>query len=211
MYEWGELFKVTVALLAIVNPIGGIPVFISATAGWAAPERARTARVAAVTVSSVLLAALFLGDRLLEFFGISIASFMVGGGILILSLAMSMLQARESPLRQTPEEAQEVGDRQAVGVVPLGIPLLAGPGAISSVIIAAHRTHGSLFGHIQLVLPILFVSLLVWSVFLLSARIASRLGTTGINIATRLMGLILAAMAIEFIAKGLGDLFPKLL
>jgi multiple antibiotic resistance protein len=211
MHEWGDLFKIAVALLAIVNPIGGIPIFISATRGWAAPERARTARIAAVTVSSVLLAALFLGDRLLEFFGISIASFLVGGGILILSLAMSMLQARESPLRQTPEEAQEVADRQAVGVVPLGIPLLAGPGAISSVIIAAHRTHGSLIGHVQLVLPIIFVSLLVWGVFLLSVPIANRIGTTGINIATRLMGLILAAMAIEFIAKGLGELFPKLL
>lgn len=210
MHEWSDLFKITVGLLAIVNPIGGIPLFISVTRGWPATERARIARTVAFTVFSVLLTTLFLGDRILEFFGISISSFQVGGGILLLLLAVSMLQARESPIRQTPEEAEEAADRQAVGVVPLGIPLLAGPGAISSVIIASHQAHGGLIGQLRLAIPVLLISLLVWGVFLLAVRISNRLGTTGINIATRLMGLILAAMAVEFIAKGLTELFPRL-
>jgi len=211
MHEWSDLFKTTIGLLAIVNPIGGIPIFISATRGWSDQERAKTARTVAITVFSVLFASLFLGDRILDFFSISISSFLVGGGILVLLLAISMLQAKESPIRQTPEEAEEAADKQAVGVVPLGIPLLAGPGAISSVIIAAHHVKGGIIGHAKLVLPILLISLIVWGIFLLSVRIANRFGTTGINIVTRLMGLILAAMAVEFIAKGLGELFPKLL
>lgn len=211
MHEWQQLFKITVALLAIVNPFGGIPVFIGATHGWRPGDRARTARTVALTVFAVLALAAFTGDRILDFFNVSIGSFMVGGGILVLLLAISMLQARESPIRQTPEEAVEVADRQAIGVVPLGIPLLAGPGAISSVIIAAHQfRHGDLLGHVLLLGPILVVTLVVWGVFLLGGRIARRLGRTGLNIVTRLMGLILSAMAVETIARGLMELFPKL-
>lgn len=211
MYEWHQLFKITVALFAIVNPFGGIPIFISATSGWSARDRARTARTVALTVFCVLAVAAFTGDRILDFFNISIGSFLVGGGILILLLAISMLQAKESLIRQTPEEAVEAADRQAIGVVPLGIPLLAGPGAISSVIIAAHQfRHGDFVGHVMLLIPIATVALVVWGIFLLSGRISRRLGKTGINIVTRLMGLILAAMAVEFIARGLIELFPKL-
>lgn len=211
MQEWHQLFKITVALFAIVNPFGGIPIFISATHGWTPRDRARTSRTVALTVFAVLALAAFTGDRLLEFFNVSIGSFMVGGGILVLLLAISMLQAKESPIRQTPEEAVEAADREAVGVVPLGIPLLAGPGAISSMIIAAHQfRHGDLVGHVMLLIPVAVVSLVVWGIFLLSGRISRRLGKTGINIVTRLMGLILAAMAVEFIARGLMELFPKL-
>lgn len=211
MHEWHQLFKITVALFAIVNPFGGIPIFISATSGWTARDRARTSRTVALTVFVVLAIAAFTGDRILDFFNISIGSFLVGGGILILLLAISMLQAKESLIRQTPEEAVEAADRQAIGVVPLGIPLLAGPGAISSVIIAAHQfRHGDLVGHMLLLIPITTVALVVWGIFLLSGRISRRLGKTGINIVTRLMGLILAAMAVEFIARGLIELFPRL-
>ncbi len=211
MPEWHQLFKITVALLAIVNPFGGIPIFISATQGWSARDRKRTARTVALTVLVVLALAAFTGDQLLQFFNVSIGSFLVGGGVLILLLAISMLQAKESPIRQTQEEADEVADRQAVGVVPLGIPLLAGPGAISSVIIAAHQfRQGDFLGHVLLLIPIIAVTLVVWGVFLLGGRISRRLGRTGLNIVTRLMGLILAAMAVEFIARGLVELFPKL-
>ena len=211
MNEWHQLFKITVALLAIVNPFGGIPIFISATQGWSARDRARTSRTVAFTVFGVLALAGFFGDRLLEFFNVSIGSFMVGGGILLLLLAISMLQAKESPIRQTQEEVVEAADREAVGVVPLGIPLLAGPGAISSMIIAANQfRHGDFLGHVMLVIPVTVAALAVWGTFLLSNRISRRLGKTGINIVTRLMGLILAAMAVEFIARGLVELFPNL-
>lgn len=207
MIEWAYLFKIGLALFAIVNPIGSVPIFISATQGWPAEDRERTARIAAITVFLVLASSVFIGDRILDFFGISIPSFQVGGGILLMLIAISMLQGRISHVRQTPEEAQEVADREVIAVVPLSIPLLAGPGAISSMIIAAQQT-GSFWGHVSLVLPITVICLLVWITLRLSVNIAHRLGTIGINIVTRLMGLILAAMAVEFIAHGIHGLFP---
>jgi multiple antibiotic resistance protein len=210
MNDWSHLIKIGIALFAIVNPIGGVPVLLSATEGWSNADRARTVRTIALTVFMVLTASVFLGDQILMFFGISIPSFQVGGGILLLLMAISMMHAKQSGARQTPEEAQVAADREAVAVVPLSIPLLAGPGAISSMIIAADQS-GSLWGHVLLIGPVAVVSLLVWMILMLSVGIAHRLGTIGINIVTRLMGLILAAMAIEFMARGLGSLFPGLL
>jgi multiple antibiotic resistance protein len=207
MIDWDYLFKIGLALFAIVNPIGSVPIFISATQGWPAEDRERTARVAAVTVFLVLASSVFFGDRILDFFGISIPSFQVGGGILLMLIAISMLQGRISHVRQTPEEAQEVADREVIAVVPLSIPLLAGPGAISSMIIAAQQT-GTFWGHVSLVLPVTVICLLVWTTLRLSVNIAHRLGTIGINIVTRLMGLVLSAMAVEFIAHGIYGLFP---
>lgn len=210
MSEWAYLLKIGIALFAIVNPIGGLTVFITATEHWSATERQHTARTIALTVFTVLTLAVFVGDTLLAFFGISIPSFQVGGGILLLLMAISMLQARHGLLRQTPEEAEAAAQKEGLAVVPLSVPLLAGPGAISSMIIAAEQS-GSLWGHVVLVLPVAVVALLVWSIFSLATPIAQKLGTIGINIVTRLMGLILAAMAVEFMARGLGALFPGLL
>ena len=170
----------------------------------------RLARIVALTVFLVLAGALFLGELLLAWVGISIAAFMVGGGILLLLHAVSMLQARTSSLRQTPEETMEASERHAIGVVPIGIPLLAGPGAISSVIIYAHQASGGIFGFIMLLIPITAVCAVVWVTFLLAQPIATRIGHTGLNILTRLMGLLLAAMAVEIVARGLIRLFPGL-
>lgn len=209
MNHWNELFKITIALLAIVNPVSGIPVFLSTTADWSPSDRRRTARTVAITVFIVLTASALIGTYILEFFGISIASFQVGGGILLLLLAVSMMQARESGLRQTPEEQLEAADRHAVAVVPLAIPLLAGPGAISTMIIASHRVPGIVF-QLKLLLPAGAIALIVWITLLVSARLAQRLGTTGMNVITRLMGLTLAALAVEFIVRGLQELFPAL-
>ena len=209
MNHWNELFKTTVALLAIVNPIGGIPMFLSATEGWTASQRRGTARTVAVTVFLVLSTAALVGTQMLAFFGIGIASFQVGGGILLMLMAVSMMQARESGLRQTPQESEEAAAREAVAVVPLAIPLLAGPGAISTMIIASHRVPELGF-QIKLLVPAGIIAVLVWAVLLAAAGMAHRMGTTGMNVFTRLMGLALAALAVEFIAKGLQELFPGL-
>lgn len=209
MMDWPALFKVTIALFAIVNPIGSVPIFITATNGWGKQERAKTAKTIAITVGIVLTVATFLGDRILDFFGVSIPSFQVGGGILLLLMSISMMHAKQSGARQTPEEAQTLAEREAIAIVPLSIPLLAGPGAISSMIIAAQQ-NSSFAGHVSLILPITIIAMIVWLVLRLSAGISNQLGSIGINIVTRLMGLILAAMAVEFIAHGLIGLFPKL-
>lgn len=207
--EWAFLFKTAIALLAIVNPIGSVPIFITATDGWTRQDRARTAKTVSFTVFLVLVVAGLIGDRILHFFGISIASFQVGGGILLMMIAISMMHGKLSHARQTPEEAQAVAEREVIAIVPLSIPLLAGPGAISSMIISAEQS-GGLWGHLALALPVALVSAVVWMTLQLSVGIAQKLGSIGINVVTRIMGLILAAMAVEFIAKGISGIFPAI-
>ncbi|HEX7953202.1 MAG TPA: NAAT family transporter [Burkholderiales bacterium] len=209
MGEWTDLIKLTVALLAIVDPVAGIPVFLSTTTGYTQTERRRVTQIVAITVFGVLAVAALIGTQILRFFGISIPSFLIAGGILLLLMAISMLQAKESGIRQTPSEAEEASEKDAVAVVPLGIPLLAGPGAISTMIIATHQTH-HFIGHVMLLIPAAIIAFAVWTTFTAATRISARLGTTGMNIITRVMGLIIAAIGVEYIYRGLIELFPKL-
>ena len=207
--DFTYLLKSSVALLAIVNPIGSLPIFISATDGWSKADRAKTARTVALTVFIVLSVAAFIGDGVLNFFGISIPSFQVGGGILIMLISISMMHGKQGGTRQTAEEAESMAEREVIAIVPLSIPLLAGPGAISSMILSAQQ-QPTLLGHLSLIVPVVLVTIVIWLVLKLSDAITQQLGTIGINIITRLMGLILAAMAVEFIAHGLIGLFPQL-
>jgi len=204
-----SLFKISLALFAIINPIGSLPIFISATNGWSYQDRADTARTVALTVFIVLSVSVFLGDQILDFFGVSIPSFQVGGGILLMLIAISMMHGKQSGTRQTPEEAQTLAEREVIAIVPLSIPLLAGPGAISNVILFAQK-NSTFIGHLSLIIPVFIICMMIWLILRLSVSISRKLGIIGINIVTRLMGLILAAMAVEFIAHGLTGLFPRL-
>lgn len=204
--QYAKLFA---GLLAIANPLGVIPLFISMTADENKQQRRKTINVVAFGVGTILLVALFFGEPLLAFFGITIDAFQVGGGILILLMAIAMLHAKTSNIQQTDEEAHESIARESVAIVPLAMPLLAGPGAISTVILAAHSSTGVM--HYMIVAGgILLLSLLVWFALRLSPLVAARISATGINIFTRIMGLILMAIAVEFIAAGIKGLFPVL-
>jgi len=195
--------------MAIVNPLGVIPMFVSMTADETYKERLKTIDNVAVGVIVILLAVLFFGDLMLTFFGITIDSFRVGGGILVLLMAIAMLHAKTSPIQQTDEEATESIAKTSVAIVPLAMPLLAGPGAISTVILVAHKSNAPMH-YVLLAITILLLSMTIWAVLRLSPFIIRRLGPTGINIFSRIMGLILAAIAVEFIANGLKGLFPAL-
>jgi multiple antibiotic resistance protein len=207
--DWAVYAKFFTALLAIVNPFGIIPVFINLTSDLGERKRNRTCRVVAVSTMIILCVALILGETILRFFGISMASFKVGGGILILIMAISMLHARMSSVKQTEEEAIDSEEKEAVAVVPLGTPLLAGPGAISTVILYGQKynsiTHTSIF-----IFEIFLLALITWLSFRSANTIESILGRTGINVVTRIMGLFMAAVGVEFIANGLKQLFPVL-
>ncbi|MCW8845780.1 MAG: YchE family NAAT transporter [Gammaproteobacteria bacterium] len=209
MLEYSEYLKIFIGLLAIVNPFGAIPMFISMTADESTTQRRRTINQVAMGLTIILLVSLFAGDLLLGFFGITIDSFRVGGGILVLLMAISMLQAKTSSIKQTDEEADESIQKESVAIVPLAMPLLAGPGAISAVILAAHKAD-SLLGQLIIAGGILALSLVVWVVLRLSPWIAGRMGATGINIMTRIMGLMLTAIAVEFIVSGIKGMFPML-
>jgi len=206
-----ELVKAALALFAIVDPVGVIPIFLLATHGFTSAQRHSAARIAALTVMGVLALFTFVGEPMLSFFGIRLAAFSVAGGLLLLLLSLSMVQAHVSPQRQTQDEAMEAEEKDAVGVVPLGVPLLAGPGAITHVIVAAGAAPGDVLHQSLLLIPVVLVALSVWLSFRAAPMIARRLGKTGIHVVTRLMGLIIAAISIEMIASGLGSLFPGLL
>ncbi len=209
MIDLTNAVKILTAMLAIVNPLGAIPMFISMTTNETTRQRYRTARVAAFSVALILIVACLVGEPMLQLFGVSIPAFRVGGGLLVLSVAISMMHAQPSKIRQTDEEALEAEEKASVAVVPLAIPLLAGPGAISTMIIYAHNAGGWWeFG--VLLGNSVIVALAIWMALRLAIHISAYVGTTGINIATRVMGLLLTAIALEFIAAGLLELFPGL-
>jgi multiple antibiotic resistance protein len=205
-----DLAKATLALFAIVDPIGVIPIFLLATEGLKPAQSRAAARVAALTVGGVLALFAFAGEHLLGFLGIRLAAFSIAGGLLLLLLALSMVQAHVSPQRQTRDEAEEAEEKDSVGVVPLGVPLLAGPGAITHVVVTSGAARGDLLHQSALLIPVVLVALSVWVAFRAAPAIAQRLGRTGIHVVTRLMGLIIAAISVEMIAGGLITLFPGL-
>jgi len=206
-----DLYKPLIALLAIVNPIGVIPFFIHFTQGFDRQQRQRTIRIAAISACVVIAVSALAGLQIIEFFGISLASFQVGGGLLLLMSAMQMLNAQPAESRK--DDLSDGGERADAGasiaIVPLTIPLLTGPATISTMVIYAEKTkHWWQLG--VLVLYGVVIGVAVWIAFSLSGRIARVLGKTGINVMTRLMGLLLAALAVEVMSDGLVKLFPIL-
>jgi multiple antibiotic resistance protein len=209
MLDWAEYTKFFLALLVIVNPVGAVPLFVSMTEQHTVDEKRRIARAASAAVAVVLVLAAIAGQPLLAFFGITIASFKVGGAILILLLAISMMHATPTGEKQTPEEAREAEDKESIAVVPLAIPLLSGPGAISTTII--YSTGRSSLSHILLIIACcLLVSLVTWVALRAATPVSLWLGKTGVNIAIRLMGLLLAAVAVEIFTSGILVLLPGL-
>jgi multiple antibiotic resistance protein len=204
-----EYLRFLVTLTAVLDPFLAVPIFLTATASYGAPARVALVRVVAITVFVVLAAAALFGDTILALVGASLSAFRVGGGLVLLLMALAMLNAQAGGVRQSEEEAAELESGELRGVVPLAVPLLAGPGAISTTIIAAEKGGGAT--HLAAILGcIAIVSLLTWIALRAADAIRSRLGTTGLNIATRLLGLLLAALAIQTMAEGLKQLFPGL-
>jgi len=204
--------KWIVSLVAMLNPPGAIPTFLAVSEGSNDRERRRMARIAGVAVVGLLVGAVVFGQTILGYFGISMSAFRAAGGILLLLMAISMLQGRMSPSKQSPEETQDAeaaSDKLGAAVVPIALPLIAGPGSISTAVIYANQCRSSL-ETVLLIVAALVVGALVWIVLSLAAPIGRRLGRTGIRVTTRLMGLLLAAIAVEFIATGLRELLPGL-
>jgi multiple antibiotic resistance protein len=206
-------FKPLITLLAIVNPLAIVPFFIHYTQGFSRAQRKRTIWVSSFSAFVVIAASALLGLQILEFFGISLASFQVGGGLLLLTAALSMLNAQPAEARANADEVHDAEAKAAVGasiaVVPLTIPLLTGPATMSTVVIYAEKAKtfwqtGALVGYGVV------IALATALCFALAEPIARFLGKTGINVMTRLMGLILAALAVEVMSDGLVKLFPVL-
>ena len=203
--------KPLLTLLAIVNPIGAVPFFIHFTQNLNAAQRRRTAQVSAFSAFTVIALSALAGQKIIAFFGISIASFQGGGGMLLLISSLQMLNAQ--PAESKPTDLSEADAKldagASIAVVPLTIPLLTGPATISTMVIFAQRT--SYWWEVLVLVGYgVVVGIAVYLAFAASGRISRLLGRTGINIMTRLMGLILAALAVEIMADGLVELFPVL-
>jgi multiple antibiotic resistance protein len=203
-----EYLRYLVTLTAVLDPFLAIPIFLSVTAGRDTAGQRRLADAVTLTVFVVLAGAIFLGEAVLRVMGASLQAFQVGGGLVLLLMALAMLNAQAGSMRQTEAEAQEIAAGEVSGVVPLAVPLLAGPGAIGTSIIAGEA--GGATHKLALVVCLLLVCALLWFVLRAAHAVGERISKTGLNVATRLLGLLLAAIAIETMAEGLKRLFPGL-
>jgi multiple antibiotic resistance protein len=208
MLSLQEYLRFVVTLTAVLDPFIAVPIFVAASAGRHARARSRLAAAVTLTVVVVLAGSALFGEWLLKFLGASLPAFQVGGGLVLLLMALAMLNAEAGGVRQSRAEAAELRHGDISPVVPLAVPLLAGPGAISTTIIAAQAGGAA---HIAaLVGCILIVGALLWVMLSVAPAIGARMGTTGLNVATRLLGLLLAAISVETMASGLKGLFPAL-
>ncbi len=201
--------KKTITLFALVGPVTMVPIFLSATRGLDLPHKSRFARTIGLSVTIALLVATFLGMPLLGFLGVSLGAMQVGGGIIVLLLAIAMVLGRETSFKGLPNEAdsqQQVGE---ASIVPLAVPLLAGPAAFSYVM--GNSEWHSYADLTHVVLPILMVGGACWITFRTASHSATAIRQSTLDIVERVGGFILATMAVEMMATGLRSLFPILL
>ncbi len=208
MLPLDEYIKVFFGVLAIMGPFSALPIYVTLTNGKSKQEKNHLARQSSFYAWIVALCSVWLGTSILSFFNISIPAFRVAGGILLLTLAISMINAKVPGAKQTPEELKEAKlSNRDLAMIPFAIPLIMGPGAISTVIVFSHYTSG--IGHLLMMSVI--VSVLILNIYLslrAAAFLSEKLGLIGINVISRIMGIILASISIEFMASGLIQLFP---
>jgi multiple antibiotic resistance protein len=203
-----EYLHYLITLTAVLDPFLAIPIFVGVTAARDEASRRHLADIVTITVFLVLAGSALFGEALLKLMGASLPAFRVGGGLVLLLMALAMLNAKVGEMRQTRAEAAELEAGEVSGVVPLAVPLLAGPGAISTTIIAAQA--GGVVHVLALILCIALLCAVLWWLLRVAHAVGERMSTTALNVATRLLGLILAAIAIETMADGLKRLFPGL-
>jgi multiple antibiotic resistance protein len=190
------------SLFAIVDPFAVVPTFLAMTMRDTAEQRRRMARTACLTCAAVMAFFAAAGPAIFKLFGITLPAFQVAGGLVLLLSALDMLRAQKSPLKETPEEAAEGMGKDDIAITPLAVPMLAGPGAITTSIVLASKAQGipqkaTFYGLIAL------VALISYFVLTIAADGAKRLSPTLLNIVTRLMGLLLAAIGVQFILTAL--------
>lgn len=197
------------AVFVVTDPIGLVPIYLAMTQSHS-PEQRRKAAIRAAFVMAITLGAFALtGTALLSFFGISLGAFRIAGGILLFLLAIDMLRAQPSRQRTSPEEEAAGAEQIDVSIFPLGIPMLAGPGSIATVIVL--MTQASMPMERFVVFVAIGVTSIATAVILIGGTFAERrLGQTGLGVLERVMGLLLAAIAIQFVVDGTREVFPGL-
>jgi len=209
MMHWSEFLAFGAAMFTITNPIGNAALFLGMVDGMPAAKKRQTAIGAAIATAIILVVTVWLGERLLNFFGVSIPALETAGGLIIAMIGLSMLHAEPSGIHSKESERSAAKETDSIAVVPLAMPIIAGPGTISTVLVATHKNHG-LETNLIISGICIAAAVIVGVCFVFSGPMARVLGHTGINILTRFMGLILTAIAIGMLASGLTKLLPGL-
>ena len=209
-----EIIKIILAFLVLINPFGALTLFLDSTRGYSMNNRRKVARVACLTIFITISFFTIVGETLLKALGISIGSFQLAGGILVFLIALNMMNGDGNPVKPDQENFDVEYDKHAApstasAVVPLAIPMMIGPGGISTVIIYSSQVSGMLQVSAILIAG-LFISLFCYLALMAAGRISRLLGDTGLNIMSRIMGMLLAAVSIEIIVNALRTLFPDL-
>lgn len=198
-------------VFAIVNPIGNIPFFYAVTDGYTREDKKRVAAKTCIVTAAVLFTFALFGQWIFSIYGITIPSFRIAGGILLFSIAFSMLQGQKSKTKLTDEERDEAMQKDSVGIVPLGIPMFAGPGAITTVMILvsdASTASDSLFRLAVIAGAVILTVVISYETLVHSERIFDLMGKSGAMAFSRIMGLLLAAVAINFVLRGIAQAIP---
>jgi multiple antibiotic resistance protein len=196
-------------LITIVNPIGAIAPFIAVTHGYTLRQQRRLAQKAVFVAGAALVACAAVGSVVFKFYGITLPAVKVAGGILVLLVSIDMLHAKESRTKGTQEETQEAADKESAGIFPLAIPLLTGPGSILSTFMLMDQAD-SIASQMSVYLSIVLVMATTFVVLTQAHHLTRLLGQTGLNVLSRLMGLVLASIAMQFILDGIKGALPGL-
>ena len=200
-----ETLKVFVPIFVIVSPIGAVPLFLGMTQNDPAERRRRTAWISAIATTVTLAIACLLGQHIFDFFGVSLDAFRIAGGILLFIIALDFVQVRQTRMKTTDSEIAEGAEKNEVGIIPLAIPMLAGPGAIATVMVLGGTRHGW-GGVLPLLLAILLVGASTLLVMLMAARLQKHLTASVLGLVLRLEGLMLAAIAVQMVVTGVTNL-----
>jgi len=192
------------SLFALINPIGIVPIFITITENYTQEERNKIALKSVIFSFLVLIVFSQIGDLIFSFYGITIHAFRIAGGILLFKISLDMVESKRSRTRTTPAEMEEAGEKDEVAYTPLGVPLIAGPGSIASIMILSSEAKNNL-DKMTLFVSLAIVLLATFIIFKLSKVLSNYFGKSGLRIMQRIMGLILLVISIEFILKGIQD------
>jgi multiple antibiotic resistance protein len=193
------------SIFFLVDPFAALPTFLAVTAGVDAQRRRKMAWKASVTAMVVLSAFAVAGQYIFKMFGITLPAFEIAGGIILLLIGLDMLEAKRSPTQESREEAAEAALKEDAGIVPLGIPMLAGPGAITSVMVLVGQAQ-TRWQMVAILVSIFITAAICYLVLGNSDRVARALGETGVRILVRIMGLLLVALAVQYFVNGMADL-----
>lgn len=206
---YNEIIKFIVAMTIMINPLGSLSIFLQLTNRFPIENQRHIARITAITIATIMVITLWTGNQLLDLLGISIASFRVTGGLILLMIGFSMLQSKESSVSHTHEDDVAAQERHSIAIVPLALPIIVGPGAITTLIIAA-GDFPQVLSKVGMTFICLALGLGMGLIMYFGRQVADFVGTSVMKVVTRIMGMIIMAIAVGMLASGISGLFPVL-